>query len=160
MSASALEPVQLTPAKTINGRKPKREDVPAGEVLCAYCTARCCRYFALPIETPTSQQDLDFIRWYLLHDRASVFVEDETWYLLVHTDCKHLQSNHMCGIYNTRPQICRDYSTDNCEFDEDAVYEMYFETAEQVAEYMEARFRSSDLTSIRSEEPELLPVLS
>jgi Fe-S-cluster containining protein len=65
----------------------------------------------------------------------------------------------MCGIYETRPQICRDYSTDNCEFDEDAVYEMYFETAEQVAEYMEARFESSDLSAIRSKEPALLPVL-
>jgi hypothetical protein len=36
---------------------------------------------------------------------------------------------------------------------------MYFETAEQVAEYMEARFESSDLSAIRSKEPALLPVL-
>ncbi len=146
------------PAKMINGETPKREDVPAGDCLCDYCTAKCCRYFALPIEEPTSEQDFDFMRWYLLHDRASVFVEDEVWYLLVHTTCKHLQNDHRCGIYLTRPQICRDYTTDNCEFDEDAVYEMYFETAEQVAEYAEARFHS-DGASIRSPEPELLPVL-
>lgn len=157
---TVLTPVQLTPAKTINGVKPKRDDVPKNECLCEYCTARCCRYFALPIDAPTCEQDLDFIRWYLLHDRATVFIEDETWYLLVHTDCKHLQADHRCGIYHTRPQICRDYSTDNCEFDEDAVYEMYFETAEQVAEYMEARFHSSDLNSIRSPEPPLLPMLN
>jgi Fe-S-cluster containining protein len=146
------------PAKTINGGTPKREDVPAGECLCDYCTAKCCRYFALPIEEPGSEQDFDFMRWYLLHDRASVFVEDDVWYLLVHTTCKHLQNDYRCGIYHTRPQICRDYSTDNCEYDEDAVYEMYFETAEQVAEYTEARFHSDD-QSIRSREPDLLPVL-
>jgi hypothetical protein len=35
---------------------------------------------------------------------------------------------------------------------------MYFETAEQVAEYTEARYHS-DGPSIRSREPELLPVL-
>jgi hypothetical protein len=35
---------------------------------------------------------------------------------------------------------------------------MYFETAEQVAEYTEARFHSDD-QSIRSREPDLLPVL-
>ncbi|MFN9642624.1 MAG: YkgJ family cysteine cluster protein, partial [Pirellula sp.] len=129
MSTSTLAPIQLLPAKTIDGRKPKREEVPSGEVLCAYCTAKCCRYFAMPIDTPTTKTDLDFVRWYLLHDRATVFIEDETWYLLVHTDCKHLQSNHMCGIYETRPQSCRDYSTDNCEFDEEAVYEMCFGAA-------------------------------
>ncbi|MFN6130479.1 MAG: YkgJ family cysteine cluster protein [Planctomycetota bacterium] len=146
------------PAKTINGESPKREDVPAGECLCDYCSAKCCRYFALPIEEPNTEQDFDYMRWYLLHDRASVFVEDDVWYLLVHTTCKHLQNDHRCGIYYTRPQICRDYSTENCEYDEDAVYEMYFETAEQVAEYTEARFHSQD-ESIRSREPELLPVL-
>ena len=71
---------------------------------------------------------------------------------------KHLQKDHRCGIYYTRPQICRDYSTDNCEFDEDAVYEMYFETAEQVADYTEARYHCTG-DSIRSPEPELLPLL-
>lgn len=146
------------PTKTINGEIPKREDVPASDCLCDYCTAKCCRYFALPIEEPSSEQDFDFMRWYLLHDRASVFVEDDVWYLLVHTTCKHLQNDHRCGIYYTRPQICRDYSTENCEFDEDAVYEMYFETAEQVAEYTEARYHSDD-ASIRSREPDLLPLL-
>jgi uncharacterized protein len=159
MTSATLSPIKLVPAKTIDGRKPSRDEVPTDEVLCSYCTAKCCRYFALPIDTPDSVQDLDFIRWYLLHDRASVFIEDETWYLLVHTDCKHLRADHMCGIYATRPQICRDYTTESCEYDDDAVYDMYFETAEQVAEYMEARFGSSDLTNIRSKEPELLPVL-
>ncbi len=158
MSASTYLETISPPLKTINGATPLREDVPEGESLCDYCTAKCCRYFALPIEAPTSEQDFDFMRWYLLHERATVFVEDEVWYLLVHTVCKHLQNDHRCGIYYTRPQICRDYSTKNCEFDEDAVYEMYFETAEQVAEYSEARFLS-DSSSIRSPEPDLLPLL-
>lgn len=100
------------------------------------------------------------MRWFLLHERASVFVEDESWYLLVHTNCKHLQPDNRCGIYDTRPQICRDYSTANCEYDEDATYEKYFETAEQVAEYMEATVLQSEIPSIRSPEPPLLPVLS
>lgn len=159
MSFTHRSPLQLLPAKTIHGRKPTRDEVPDGEVLCSYCTARCCRYFAMPIDEPTTYQDMDFVRWYLLHERATVFIEDETWYLLVHTDCKHLQPDHRCGIYETRPQICRDYSTSNCEFDDDTVYEMYFETAEQVAEYMEARFESDDLSDIRSPEPNPLAIL-
>jgi Fe-S-cluster containining protein len=115
-----------------------REDLAPGEVLCSYCPAKCCRYFALPIDKPTTWRDFDFMRWFLLHDRASVFTEDGCWYLLVHTACKHLRSDNLCGIYPTRPQICRTYTTDKCEYEEDWVYDQYWETAEQVEEYAEA----------------------
>ena len=139
--------------------KPSREDLKAGEVLCEYCTAKCCRYFALPIETPEDFEDFEYLRWYLLHDRASVFTEDDTWYLLVHTVCKHLKSDNMCGIYDTRPQICRDYSTKNCEYEDDWTYDRYFETPEQVAEYSDAMFTEPGEPGYRSRKPPLLPVL-
>ena len=140
--------------------KPKAEDLKAGEVLCDYCTAKCCKYFALPIETPSNRKDFDYIRWYLLHDRASVFIEDDDWYLLVHTECKHLQSNNLCGIYETRPQICRDYSTKNCEYEDEWTYDHYFETPEQVYEYMEAVLPPPRGGSIRSPRPPMLPVVA
>lgn len=146
--------------KTINGRRPMKSEVPTSECLCDYCNAKCCRYFALPIDIPTTQQDFDYIRWYLLHDKATVFVDDGDWYLLVHTVCKHLQPNNLCGIYLTRPQICRDYSTDKCEYDDDAVYDSYFETPEQVAEYSEARLGATRRGSVRSPEPAMLPILT
>ncbi len=148
-----------TPLKTMDGRRPTRDEVPKSECLCDYCTALCCRYFALPLDPPTEMHEFDYMRWYLLHDRASVFVDGDTWYLLVHTTCKHLQSNNMCGIYETRPQICRDYSTKRCEYDDTAVYDRYFETPEQVAEYMEARFFSGDPDKLRTQPPKL-PVLN
>ena len=50
---------------------PRRNGRPADEVLCASCAAKCCRYFALPIDTPTTWKDFDSIRWFLLHDRAT-----------------------------------------------------------------------------------------
>ena len=134
-------------------RRPRREELGPDANLCAYCTARCCRYFALPIETPESRRDLDFIRWYLLHDRASVFVEDDTWYLLVHTVCKHLEPDHRCGIYTTRPQICREYTTRNCEYEDGWTYDHYFETPEQVEEYAEALYASESGDRIRSPRP-------
>jgi Fe-S-cluster containining protein len=145
------------PASTLV--KPNREDLGKDEVLCDYCTAKCCKYFALPIETPTERSDLDFIRWYLLHDRATVFTEDDTWYLLVHTTCKHLQSDNRCGIYEERPQICRDYTTDNCEYHDDWTYDHYFETPEQVVEYMDAVYPRKSAEGIRSPKPPLLPVM-
>lgn len=140
-------------------QKISRDELKPGEVLCEYCTAKCCKYFALPIEEPTVKKDFDFIRWYLLHDRATVFTEDDTWYLMVHTACKHLQPDNRCGIYETRPEICREYTTDNCEFDEDWTYEKYFETPEQVHEYAEAVLADADSANFRSPKPPLLPVI-
>ena len=139
--------------------KPRREDVGPNESLCDHCSAKCCRYFALPIDAPTTFQDYEFIRWYLLHDKATVFTENDDWYLLVHTTCKHLREDNRCGIYETRPQICREYSTDKCEYEDDWVYDRYFETAEQVWEYMEV-ILGPQHDGIRGPKPSLLPIIN
>lgn len=142
----------------------RRADFPEAANLCDHCTAKCCHYFALPIDEPTERQDFDYIRWYLLHDRASVFVDDGTWYLLVHTTCKHLRDDYRCGIYETRPRICRQYTTDACEFESDWCYEQYFETPEQIDEYAEAMFGPDPVTKgtpqgcIRGRKPTGLPL--
>ena len=141
--------------------KPPREAIKAGESLCTYCTAKCCKYFALPIDTPTEARDFDFIRWYLLHEHASVFLDEGVWYLLVHTPCRHLQADNRCGIYETRPNICREYTTDKCEYEDSYVYEGYFEIAEQVREYYEARFINSiDDPHFRSSKPPMFPIIN
>ncbi len=139
-------------------KRVRREDLKPDESLCDHCTAKCCKYFALPIDEPTTREDFDFIRWYLLHEAATVFTEDGTWYLLVHTACKHLQPDNRCGIYFTRPQICRDYSTDACEYDDSWGYERYFETPEQLEEYADAIFPAAGKQR-RSAKPQLLPVV-
>jgi Fe-S-cluster containining protein len=134
--------------------KPHREDLKRGEVLCTYCNAKCCRYFALPIETPNSWKEFEYIRWYLLHDRAAVFIEDDVWYLLVHTKCKHLDDDtNLCRNYESRPQVCRDYGTAKCEYEDDWVYDHYFETSEQVEEYAEAVLGPRKGRDVRSPRP-------
>ena len=138
--------------------KPRRKEVPEDKVLCEYCTAKCCRYFALPLDAPEDLADFEFIRWFLLHERATIFREGDTWYLLVHTVCRHLQDNNMCGIYETRPQVCRDYSTKDCEYEDDWTYDFYLERPEQVAEYCEATLQD-EYDSIRSPKPPMLPIL-
>ena len=115
-------------------RRPKKSEVPP-ERLCEFCDAKCCRYFALPIDKPSTFEEFDYVRWYLLHEGASVFVEDGDWFLLVHSPCKELGPDNRCRIYETRPQICREYSTTRCEYDDLFLFEQYFETPEQVEEY-------------------------
>jgi hypothetical protein len=50
--------------------------------------------------------------------------------------CKHLQADNRCGIYETRPKICREYSTDNCDYHGGEYdFEKLFTSAEQLEEY-------------------------
>ena len=142
-----------------NTAKPQRDQIPDGDVLCEYCTAKCCRYFALPIEIPHTRSDFDFIRWYLLHNQATVFIDEGDWYILVHTECRHLQTDNRCGIYDTRPEICRQYSTGNCEYDDSWTYDGYFETPEQIEEYVDALLLPVGRQGIRSDQPPLLPIV-
>lgn len=119
-------------------QRPARDEIPNGANLCDYCTGKCCRYIALPIDEPENWEDYDSIRWYLTHEDISVFIEDGAWYIMIFRECKHLLADNRCGIYHDRPQICRDYSTDNCEYDSDFTYEKIFEHDDQIWEYAEA----------------------
>jgi Fe-S-cluster containining protein len=140
--------------------KPRRDQLGPGEVLCDHCTAKCCRYFALPIERPTKLKDWEYVRWYVMHEGATVFREEDDWYVLVHSQCQNLLSDNRCGIYHTRPMICREYSTEDCEYEDDWLYEQHLETPEQVAEYAEAVLPRKKGRSIRGPKPPLLPVLN
>ncbi|HWE39773.1 MAG TPA: YkgJ family cysteine cluster protein [Isosphaeraceae bacterium] len=128
----------MAAARTRSKSRPRREDIAAGDCLCDHCSGKCCRYFSLPIETPESWDDYDSIRWYLAHGRTLVYVEDATWYLVVMTRCKYLTADDRCAIYWSRPKICREYTTDECEYDSDWSFEKVFETPEQLWEYAEA----------------------
>jgi hypothetical protein len=110
------------------------------------------------METPTEWKDFDTIRWFMLHGRISVFVDQKTWYLVVHNDCRHLQPDNRCGIYDNRPAICREYTTKDCEYDSQFVYDQVFETPEQIEEYAEAVLPPKK-TRRRSRGPIRLPLL-
>ncbi|WP_240911139.1 YkgJ family cysteine cluster protein [Paludisphaera soli] len=118
--------------------KPTRDQLKPGESLCDYCTGKCCRYFSTPIETPTAWDDYDAIRWYLAHELTLVYVHEETWYLLVSSKCQYLLEDYRCAIYHDRPKICREYTTKDCEYDDDWSFDKVFETPEQIWEYAEA----------------------
>lgn len=104
--------------------------------LCEHCTGMCCCYLALPIDAPEDREEFDDIRWYLLHEGVSVFVEDNEWYLYVAADCRHLGADFCCGIYATRPRICRQYTTENCDYHSGEYgWEHHFTCPEHLDEY-------------------------
>ena len=107
-----------------------------GSVLCEHCTGVCCRYIALPIDKPTTRRDFDDMRWYVMHEGISVFVEDGDWYIQIAAPCRNLQPDNRCAIYDTRPAICREYKAADCDYEGgDYHYENIFRTPEQVEKY-------------------------
>lgn len=109
------------------------------ECLCDRCTALCCRYFALEIDEPETPEDFDDVRWYLAHENVHLFIEDDEWYLAVQTRCQYLLDDNRCGIYEDRPKICREYSTDNCDFHTGQYdFQQYFTKPEQLEAYAQA----------------------
>lgn len=108
--------------------------------LCDKCSALCCRYFALPLDNPTTARDYDNIRWYLMHDHVVVYIEKKQWYLAVLTKCKNLRDDNLCGIYENRPRICREYTTDNCDYHGGEYdFEQFFHSAEELETYAKAQ---------------------
>jgi Fe-S-cluster containining protein len=118
--------------------KVRREDLTPEQCLCDFCTGKCCRYFSLPIDRPETWDQFDAIRWYLAHGRTMVYCDKNQWYLLVMSQCNYLTADNRCGIYFNRPSVCQTYSTSDCEYDGDWLFEKIFESPEQLWEYAEA----------------------
>jgi uncharacterized protein len=111
-----------------------------GSVLCEHCTAACCRYLAIPLDKPRSARDYDDIRWYLMHEGISVFVEDGDWYIQFQARCKNLGSDNLCMTYETRPQICREYEPGECDYSVGGYgYEHLFTHPQQIEAFYQRR---------------------
>ncbi len=104
--------------------------------LCDKCPSVCCRYIALPFDEPTTKESFAEARWFLMHEGVTIFVSDGDWYVSVATPCQHLQAEGGCDTYQNRPHICREYSSDNCDYHGgDYGYELFFAHPEQMTEY-------------------------
>ncbi len=88
---------------------------PRSQVGCLTC-ALCCSYIAVEIDGPGSVKSATEILWHLYHHNVSVYRDnDDDWVVQFETRCRHLQDDNKCGIYETRPHICRDYAASTCE---------------------------------------------
>lgn len=112
---------------------------------CHTCGAQCCRYFALQIDTPTDAEEFDYLRWYISHQDVAIFIEGPEWYLQINRSCRHLTAEGSCGIYETRPQICREYGWDptgkkECHGADDANdHDYFFTNLAELEAYLKAK---------------------
>jgi len=114
---------------------------------CGYCYGtKCCSYITQQIETPRSKADFDLMLWQISHRSVRFYQDDDGWFLLIDTQCLHLEPDGACGIYETRPQICREYSNDYCEFDAPAEdgFKRYFDSYDSLLTYCRNRFKRWD----------------
>jgi len=105
---------------------------------CAQCLpAKCCRYFSLEVDTPVDKRDYDDLLWMLAHQQVSVYVDDGAWYLMVHTQCNFLDTDtNLCKIYDTRPEMCREHSVDDCEWHGPYGFEHHFKSYDEFMAYL------------------------
>jgi uncharacterized protein len=105
----------------------------------AHCTAcgLCCSYVAIEIDAPKSVKQATQLLWYVYHEGVSLYVNDDDWMVQFDTTCVHLQPDYRCGIYATRPHICREFSEQDCEVNtgDDG---HTFHTAAEFMEYLKA----------------------
>ncbi len=111
---------------------------------CSFCTgSKCCTYFTEQIATPRSKHDFDHLLWQISHQNVQIYKDEDGWYLLVNNPCLHLQPDGRCGIYDSRPQVCREHSNDYCEYDAPAEegFELFFDGYESLLAYCRKRFK-------------------
>jgi Fe-S-cluster containining protein len=107
--------------------------------LCSKCNGFCCRYFAVPLDTPETRADFDDLRWYLAHQDVMIYVNDGEWFVQVMNVCRHLKKNR-CAIYQNRPKICRQYQAGPCDFGKlPYEYDLVFKTDAEMAAYVAIR---------------------
>ena len=127
--------------QTINGIKVTSENK------CSFCTgSTCCTYVTQHLDTPRSKEDFRQLLWQVSHNNIKIYKDDDGWTLLVEGSCQHLQIDGGCGIYEVRPEICRDHTNDYCEFDapsEDG-FDLYFENYPDLLTYCKKRFKTWD----------------
>jgi hypothetical protein len=127
--------------KTINGIKITTENK------CGFCTgAKCCTYITQQVDTPRSMHDFDHLLWQVSHHNVRAYKDEDGWYLLVDNACLHLLADGRCGIYETRPMICREHSNDYCEFDTPAEkgFDLYFDGYDALLKYCRKRYKGWD----------------
>lgn len=107
---------------------------------CAGCGAHegtgplCCQGFVIETPVRDGQVNLDVLHWYLVRGQhlgfrvQATFTLDgptrdpDAWVIFVPERCSHLQADGRCGIYDTRPVVCREYPPFPSKRADDAEY--------------------------------------
>lgn len=110
---------------------------------CSGCGAKCCKYYTIPLDVPEDRTDFQSFRWYILHQGASIFIDNEDdWFVSIASPCRELTADDKCRIYHRRPPICRNHGFDVCERNDDGYdFKEHFHDEHQLMAYAEKFLR-------------------
>ncbi len=115
---------------------------------CSFCRgSNCCTYLTQQIDAPRSMADFDTLLWQVSHLNTQVYKDEDGWFLLVNNRCTHLLPDNRCAVYHDRPQICREHSTADCEFEGPAGagdFQLYFPDYPSLLTYCRRRYKHWD----------------
>ncbi len=107
---------------------------------CASCRALCCEGLTIDIKKPRDKEDVEILMWKLQYENVGVYILNKRWHLFVEGRCGYLGDNDLCTRYESRPDTCRRHNPTDCERFIDW-YDTFFETPEELEEYMEKERR-------------------
>lgn len=90
--------------------------------------------------------------WQVSHEHVSAFKDRDGWYLMIDGKCEHLQPDGRCGIYESRPDACREHSDESCEFDRvlSTDFKLFFPTYESLLAHCKKKFKDWGEESAKS----------
>jgi len=92
----------------------------------------------IDVNKPDTKENIDQIRWYLLHGVNVYFDSDGDWMAYIPAKCNALDERGECDIYAKRPKVCREYTQDECDkYDEKASEEIIFREEKEFLKYIE-----------------------
>ncbi|MFQ5672229.1 MAG: YkgJ family cysteine cluster protein [Nitrospinales bacterium] len=109
---------------------------------CAKCLpAICCNYFAFEIDEPETRKDFESLLWQIAHQKVSFYIYRKKWHIMIHTRCNFLTMDNQCAIYESRPYICREHSTENCEYTgDDYGFSEHFKSYDDLLAYIKENY--------------------
>ncbi len=110
---------------------------------CTTCTAKCCGYFVIEIDTPRSKREFENLKWILAHKDVEIYVEKKIWHMEVKNKCKYIDKDHKCGIYEERPLVCREHDVSDCEHIHNDIFkhDLVFTDIKDMDDFMVKRFK-------------------
>jgi hypothetical protein len=84
---------------------------------CQGCGAWCCKTLVFNRGLPTNASQIEFLRYCLGFPGIEVGVSADSWAVIVHTTCRHLEGNR-CSVFGSeeRPLKCSYYDALSCSY--------------------------------------------
>ncbi|HET8647918.1 MAG TPA: hypothetical protein VFO85_20650, partial [Vicinamibacteria bacterium] len=71
------------------------------------------------------------VLWYLYHENVSVHRDGNgEWMVIFESRCKQLGHDLLCGVYEQRPVVCREFDNRSCEVNAPVQGQTYTEPAQ------------------------------